>query len=245
MLTGTTKESDKDLEELIEKCLLDFYNRRIEVVQKLKLDKFLKRKNPYLFRAIGTEKASELVEMILIAYPNSSDETIFGDAFFEPIAIEVSGGVVAPTEGVDLAIETNKKYVAISIKSGPNIFNSSQKTKQNDQFISLQKRLYKIHKQYDPILGHAYGTVNRKNTKQIYRDLSGEKFWEEMTGDPDFYLKLIRLMKGIPQKHKPEYIKLWDATVNRFTKEFIEKYCLSDGSVDWEKLVKLSSKAKK
>ena len=245
MPPSKTRISDTELEKIIEECLLDFYDRRIKVVQGLKLNKFLKRKNPYLFRAIGTGKASELVELILSAYLSSSDETIFGDAFFEPIAIKVSGGVVAPAEGVDFTIETDETYKAISMKSGPNIFNSSQKIKQNDQFLSLQKRLYKIHKQYDPILGHGYGRTNRKNKKEIYRDSSGEKFWEEITGDPDFYLKLIRLMQGIPQKHKPEYTKLWNAIVNKFTKEFIEEYCLDDGSIDWEKLVKLVSEAKK
>ncbi|MBN2251195.1 MAG: cytoplasmic protein [Candidatus Altiarchaeota archaeon] len=236
--------SEKELERIIEKHLKEFYTRRIQAASSLKLDNFLKRKNPYLFRAIGTEKASDLVDMILKAYLNSSDETIFGDAFFEPIAIEVSKGVVSPAEGVDFAIETRRKYIAVSMKSGPNIFNSSQRKKQNEQFRALKQRLYKLHKQYDPILGHGYGRKNSRSANIIYRDLSGQKFWEEITGDPDFYLKLMQLMKDVPQKHKPEYIKLWGAAVNRFTKEFIEKYCLEDGSIDWDKLVRLSSEAK-
>ena len=45
------------LEKLIAECLRDFYNRRIKRIQELKLRAFLSRKNPYLFRAIGTEKA--------------------------------------------------------------------------------------------------------------------------------------------------------------------------------------------
>jgi len=55
-------------------------------IQQLKLREFLSKKNPYLFRAIGTEKASEIVEDILKAFISSSDEGMFGDAFFEPIA---------------------------------------------------------------------------------------------------------------------------------------------------------------
>ena len=217
----------------------------MERLKTLELNKFLKRKNPYLFRAIGTEKASEIIENILSAYISSSDETMFGDAFFEPIALIVSGGKVSDAEGVDIIVETETKYKAISMKSGPNIFNSSQKRKQNEQFMSLRSRLYKIHKKFDPILGHGYGKLNRGPTeKQLYRDVSGQKFWQEITGDPDFYLKLINLMKDEPQKHKPIYMEAWNKAVNKFTKEFMEIYCLDDGSIDWEKLTKLVSAEK-
>ena len=67
-------------------------------------------------RAIGIQKVSEIVTQILLAYMSSSDETIFGDAFFEPLVKFCSGGV-------DVAIETETVYKAISVKSGPNIFN--------------------------------------------------------------------------------------------------------------------------
>jgi len=115
----------KDLERLIAKSLQEFYNRRLQRLESLKLKDYLKRKNPYLYKAIGTEKASEIIEEILAAYMIASDEGIFGGAFFEPIAKIASGGVVSPSEGVDIAIETDKKYLAIAVKSGPNIFNAS------------------------------------------------------------------------------------------------------------------------
>jgi hypothetical protein len=126
-------------------------------LQELKLKDILKRKNPYLFKAIGALKAAQVVEEILAAYLSSSDEGIFGDVFFEPIAKTVSGGVVSPSEGVDLAVETATVYKAISVKSGPTPFNSSQRKRQDDEFRALRQRLSKLRKQFDPILGHAYG----------------------------------------------------------------------------------------
>ncbi len=59
----------ESLGKLIAKCLQDFYNRRLQRVETLKLKDFLRRKNPYLYKAIGTEKASEIVEEILVGYP--------------------------------------------------------------------------------------------------------------------------------------------------------------------------------
>lgn len=232
----------QELEKLIAKSLQDFYRRRMQRIEELKLKQFLSRKNPYLFRALGTEKASDIVENVLAAFISSSDETLFGDSFFEPIAMIASSGTVSPSEGVDFSKETNSKYMAVAVKSGPNWGNASQIKKQITDFNSLRSRLYKIHKEFDPVVGHCYRRLNRKPSEsRIFRDISGKTFWTEITGDPDFYLKLVRLMKDEPQKHKEEYMKVFNAAVNRFTKEFIKDFCFSNGYVDWEKLVKFVS----
>jgi hypothetical protein len=234
-----------ELQTLISKCLQDFYERRLQKVSELKLHNFLRRKNPYLLRALGIQKASEIVERLLADYISASDETIFGDAFFEPIARIASGGKVSDAEGVDFVIESEDRITAVALKSGPYPYNSSQKKRQSQEFLAVRNRLYKLHKQFDPILGHAYGRVKSKPSKDlIYRDASGQAFWQEITDDPDFYLKLVRLMKGEPSKHKKEYAPAWDAAINRFTAEFINDFCFPDGRIDWEKVVGFVSENK-
>lgn len=230
------------LEEMISKCLKDFYERRVRKLDKLQLKDFLRRKNPYLFKALGTQKASEIVEQILTAYINSSDETMFGEVFFEPIARIASGAKVSDAEGVDFIIESKDRILAVALKSGPNIYNASQKKRQAQEFLALRNRLYKIHKQFDPMLGHAYGRASAEPTKDIlYRRRSGQGFWAEITGEPDFYLKLVRLMKEEPVKHKKDYAPTWDAAINRFTAEFVKDFCFPDGRINWEKLVRFVS----
>jgi len=234
-----------ELETLISKCLRDFYDRRLQKVKDLKLQGFLRRKNPYLFRALGIQKASEIVERVLTDYISASDETIFGDAFFEPVARIVSGAKTSDAEGVDFVIESGERITAVALKSGPNIYNASQKKRQSQEFLAVRSRLYKLQKQFDPILGHAYGRLKTEPTKdRIYRDRSGQAFWTEITGDSDFYLKLVRLMKDVPTKHRREYTPAWDAAINRFTAEFIKDFCFPDGSIDWEKLVRFVSEEK-
>lgn len=84
---------------------------------------------------------------------------------------------MSPSEGVDIAIETKNRYLAIAVKSGPNIFNSSQKKRQNDEFNALRSRLLKLYKQFDALLGHCYGkTVSEPSKTKIYRDRSGQVF---------------------------------------------------------------------
>lgn len=230
------------LEEKIGELLDDFYKRRIDKIQTLKLKDALKRKNPYLYRAIGVQKASQIVEELLSAYMSSSDEGIFGDAFFEPLAKYVSGGVVAPSEGVDVAIETESRYTAVAVKSGPSVFNAQSKRRQADDFKVLENRLRKLQKHFDPLVGYCYGKKQQsKNSKAPFRELAGQAFWQEITDDVDFYLKIIRLMKDKPHEHTTIYRIAWDAAVNRFTKEFIDEFCHKDGSIDWEKLTKFNS----
>jgi hypothetical protein len=227
-----------ELRDLISRSLQDFYRRRSLKLQDLRLSQFLRKKNPYLFRAFATEKASEIVERLLVAFIGASDETIFGDAFFEPIARVVSRGRVSDAEGVDFTVESDQRIMAVAVKSGPNIYNASQSKRQNTEFLAVRSRLYKMQKQFDPVLAHGYGRLNRDPSgARVYRDSSGQRFWTEITGDPDFYLKLIRLMEDEPAKHKEEYSVAWDAAVNRFTLEFSELFCFPDGRIDWEKLV--------
>jgi hypothetical protein len=235
-----------ELEAEIARCLQQFYNSRLQGLETLSLRKILFKKNPYLYRALGLEKASEIVEQNLSAFIISSDETIFGNCFFEPLARLASGGKVSDAEGVDFTVESADKYLAVAVKSGPNWGNRDQHKRQSTNFDALRNRLYKIQKQFDPLVGQAYGRQASEPTEnsRFYRK-SGQAFWLAITGDSDFYLKLIRLMKDVPAENRPKYRAMWDQAVNRFTREFIKDFCDANGAIQWEKLVSFSSSVEK
>lgn len=236
-----TFDPDK-LEELIKRCLNEFYQRRFEKLKSLRLRQVLKRKNPYLFKALGTEQASEIVKKVLEAYISASDETIFGNVYFEQIARNLPNIKVSDAKGVDLIVEKERVIHAYALKSGPNPYNASQKERQNTEFLELKHRLMKLQKQFDPVLAYAYGRKNKLSSgKWIYRESSGQEFWKEITGDDDFYLKLIRLMGEEPLKRIEEYKSDWDAVINKFTREFTEDFCFPDGHINWEKLTQFVS----
>jgi len=235
----------ESLEREIARCLECFYNSRLQGLEKLSLRKVLSKKNPYLYRSLGIEKASEIVEQNLAAFVISSDETIFGNCFFEPLAKLASAGKVSDAEGVDFTVEFADRYLAVAVKSGPNWGNRDQHKRQSTNFDSLRNRLYKIQKQFDPLVGQAYGRQSSEPTENSrFRRRSGQAFWEEITGDPDFYLKLIRLMKDVPANNRPKYRALWDQAVNRFTAAVIKDFCDPKGAIDWEKLVEFASSTK-
>ena len=116
---------EKAVVQAISTALEMFYKSLIEKIDGLDIIKIMRRKNPYLYRAKAMENASEIVESVLSAFVSSSEETIFGNCFFEPVAIAASGGNKALAEGIDLMIkedDTNTIY-AVAVKSGTSVFN--------------------------------------------------------------------------------------------------------------------------
>lgn len=233
------------LERKIGELLDNFYQRRTATTTKLDLLKVLKRKNPYLYRALGVESAADIVNGILAAFASSSDETLFGDAFFEPLATFVSGGAAAPSEGVDVVVQTATRYTAIAVKSGVNVFNADSRKKQGQNFRALRARMQKLQKQFDPVVGYCYGKKQQKDGSTAdFRELAGQAFWQEITGDPDFYIKILDLMKDKPREHLVEYRATYAAALNRFTKQFIDEFCHLDGTINWAKLAQFNSGSK-
>ena len=124
--------NSKEVESAIGRALEEFYNALLAKIDSINIEDIVKRKNPYLYRAKAMSNAYEIVENILSATVSSSEETIFGNCFFEPIAIAASGGNKALAEGVDIMVEdkdSNTIY-AIAVKSGTSVFNSDSKKRQ-------------------------------------------------------------------------------------------------------------------
>jgi len=91
-------------------------------------------------------------------------------------------------------------------------------------------------------LAYSYGKkVSAPNEKKIYREVAGQLFWEELTGDDLFYLKMITMMCDIPKKHMEKYKPKYDASLNRLTVEFSQEFCHTDGTINWERLVNFVS----
>ena len=223
----------------------DFHKARLDSLNKLKLKNVLKRKNLYLFRAKNQISANEIVKGIFDSYLSSSEETVFGD-WLEGLAIYVAGvvfgGQKSSALGIDLEFDRDETHYLVSIKSGPNWGNSSQYRKMENDFKTAIKVLHssknKLH--IEAVNGCCYGKDSNPD-KGTYRKLCGQEFWEFISGDPDLYLKIIEPLSIKAKEKNEEFIRQYNCKLNLFVKEFLEEYSLIDGSVDWEKLVKLNS----
>lgn len=84
--------NEEAIVEAIATALDNFYTNLISNIDKLNIKKVMKRKNPYLFRAKAMNGAAQIIDAILAAFVSSSEETIFGNVFFEPIATAAAQG---------------------------------------------------------------------------------------------------------------------------------------------------------
>jgi len=234
--------SPGQIEKAVSEALDKFHEARIEKLKSLNLQDLLKRKNPYLFRGKGITVAADVMKEIVMAFMSSSEETLFGNIFFEEVALVASGGQKALADSIDIVIHTKDSVKAVAVKSGPHVFNSQSKRRQKDAFEEMRKRLTNTRKYFDPIVGYGYGRKRQsKGSQSNFREIAGQAFWEEMTGDTDFYLKIARLMKEKPQNHAEKYHEVYGATINRLTKEFTESFCNEDGVINWDEWIRVNS----
>lgn len=237
--------NEEEIIRAIADALESFYGSLIDKIDGLDIVKIMKRKNPYLYRAKAMENASEIVENVLGAFVTSSEETIFGNCFFEPLAIAASGGNKALAEGIDIMIHDIKDNAiyAFAVKSGPSVFNADSKKRQEQNFMAAAKLAQQARARYEAYIGYAYGKKKEsgRGKPKIYQELAGKKFWTELTGDDEFYLKIIKYMGNLPEKYVASYKESYNKAFNRLVREFSNKFCADDGSIDWEKLVEFNS----
>lgn len=235
----------QEVEKAIAKALEEFYNSLLAKIDTINITDIIKRKNPYLYRAKAMQSASEIVESVLSATVSSSEETIFGNCFFEPLAIAASGGNKALAEGIDIMVEDkdNNTIYAIAVKSGPSVFNNDSKKRQEQNFNAAKKLAQQAKAIYEPIIGYSYGKKRSsgRGRPTIYKELAGQDFWAELTGDSQFYIKIISYMGNKPEQYLEKYRESYNKASNRLVKQFTENFCDEDGSISWDRLVKFNS----
>ena len=239
----------KSVNQYVEKNIGEFHQKRLDIVNGIKLKEVLKSKNPYLFKAKNVSSAHEIVEGILNAYLSSSEEGIFGN-WLERLAIFINDSVYqgrkALVDGIDLDFDKDGLRYLVSIKSGPHWGNDSQIKKMCDQFDSVRKRLATSGGKGSIICvnGCCYGKSREQSeykSKGNYYKICGKRFWELISGEPDLYIKIIEPLGHEAAEKNNEFKTSYGNLVNRLTKEFLDDFCREDGSIDWEKLLIFNS----
>lgn len=236
---------DEEVRRSIAQALESFYGSLIKKIDAIDISTIMKSKNPYLYRSKAMQNAAEIVDSVLQAFVSSSEETIFGNCFFEPIAIAASNGTKSVAEGIDLEVRDtdNNRLFVVAVKSGTSVFNADSKKKQEDNFNKAKKLATQGKMAYEPIVGYAYGQKQEsgRGKAKIYQEVAGEDFWTMLTGDKDFYKKIISFMGQLPEQYVDQFKKSYANASNRLVRDFSNMFCKVDGSIDWEKLVEYNS----
>jgi hypothetical protein len=235
----------KDVTQYVEENIGTFHQKRIAGLNDLKLRKVLGKKNPYLFKAKYILTAQDIIKSFTDAFISSQEETIFGD-WLEGLAIfineKVYSGKKSGIPGIDLEFDNEKVRYIVTIKSGPNWGNSSQIAKMIADFNTAKKTLRTSNSKLNinAVNGCCYGR-DSKSDKGNYFKYCGQRFWEFVSGDTELFTKIIEPLGHKAKESNDDFILSYSQMINKFTREFAATFCLDNGSIDWEKLVRFNS----
>jgi hypothetical protein len=222
----------------------------LEGLKKLQLLKLLSKKNPYLLKAKGLSSPRDLVKTILDAFLSSQEETMLG-GFLEGLAVftaENAQGAKgkSSTTGIDIEMDKAGTRYFMAIKSGPAWGNSSQIAKMRGDFNTAAK-VYRQNKNALPVRcvnGCCYGKqAEDSEDKGDYLKLCGQRFWEFVSDDTEFYVKIVEPIGHKAKERNEEFMAQYEVVVDAFTEVFREHFCDSNNLIMWDKLVKHSSQA--
>lgn len=238
-----------DVTQYVEENIEIFHKKRIDCLDKLKLETVLKKKNPYLFKAKHFLTAEQIIKGLTDAFISSNEETIFGD-WLEGLAIfinqKVYNGRKSGIKGIDLEFDKDRVRYIVSIKSGPNWGNSSQVSKMETDFVIAKKTLRTSGSDLiiQAVNGCCYGKENNPD-KGNYFKYCGQEFWKFISGVENLYIDIIEPL-GYKTKEKNDvFLESYAKMINKFTKEFSNNFCDDIGQINWEKLVKFNSEMRK
>jgi len=224
-----------------------FHSKKLAKIAKLSLNDIIKRKNPYLFRAKGSNSAHDFIKSVLDASLSSGEETNFGD-FLENVAIFVAsrvyGGRKSGIKGIDLEFEDSGKKYLVSIKSGPNWGNHGQIQNLIAVFNTAKRTLLTSGGNADVnivfVEACCYG-VDNTPIKATHVKLCGQRFWELISGgDSGLYRQLIEPL-GHQARERAEELELaCSKKLNELTAAFVDRFC-DEGIINWDRLIQFNS----
>ena len=221
--------------QIIGEFEVTFVQPMADRLSNLTMREIIKRKNPYLYMASGISTCEEMTRRAFNEQMATIEGNYFG-YFFEGIAKLMSGGIKPAGGGqIDLEIRKGNEAYVYAIKSGPGAFNSSSERAAIQDLESAERRLRQDRITTHKKIGFAYGR-KRTSLKSGVEKLASKRFWEELSGDSMFYIKLLDISAALA----PLYQSDLEDPYQRLLNEAYELFC--DGDViRWDKVIGLVS----
>jgi len=143
---------------------------------------------------------------------------------------------------VDLEFINHGIHYVVSIKSGPNWGNSSQQKRLEEDLRNAIMRIKQLQRgaNVQAILGICYGKVKTRHLRG-YLKVVGQNFWYLISENMDLYTDIIEPIGYQAREHDMVFQLQKSGIINRFTKSFVERFCDSNGTINWVKLVESNS----
>jgi hypothetical protein len=91
-----------------------------------------------------------------------------------------------------------------------------------------------------PVLGICYGKTKTSYIRG-YMKVVGQNFWYLISENRDLYTQIIEPVGYRAREHNEVFLIEKSRLTNRFTRQFIERFCDDEDCIDWVKLVEFNS----
>lgn len=179
---------------------------------------------------------------------SSSEEGLFG-GFLEGLAVFICArafnGRKSSSEGIDWEFEREYVRYIVSIKSGPNWGNSSQIRRMIDNF-NRAKRVLRTNTSSINVVainGCCYGKDDQPD-KGEYLKLCAQRFWEFISGNELLYTDIIEPLGYKAKENNEQFEQEYSKVINKFTLEFMQSFCDTEGQIIWQRIVQMNSAKK-
>lgn len=91
-----------------------------------------------------------------------------------------------------------------------------------------------------PILGICYGKTKTSYVRG-YMKVVGQNFWYLISENRDLYTEIIEPIGYRAREHNDAFQIEKGKLMNRFTRQFVERFCDASGMIEWRKLIEYNS----
>lgn len=241
--------SKREINSYVKSNIVHYHRKRIEYIDNIDLLKLIKCKNIALYKANGCNTSEQIVRKFVDAHLSSKEETIFGQ-WLESFAIFVNGKVYGGRKsnlcGIDLEFTNKNTKYFVSIKSGPKWANRDSGKQMLTNFEEAKSSFESKNKKIKVVCvnGCCYGKDDKPEKKDgKWIKLCGQRFWHFISGDNNFYTEFISPLSHTSKEKNNKFEEGYCRMINKFTKEFSNKYCDIYGEINWNKIMEINSGA--
>ncbi len=216
----------------------------INTLKDLNLSDLIRQKNFIYLITKDTGNAFDVVKSLVDDYLFLPQEIIINE-FLKQIVIAVASQIYntreSTHEGIDVELTKDGIKYFVTIGADPYPVNNIVINKVIESFANAKrpKSMDTPGTPYKFVYGCFYGIDNQID-KGDYLMFCGQRFWEFISSDPEFYLEIIEPISNLSALKNDEYYVEYSRLLNIFTAEFLCDFC-QNGVIDWAKLVKINS----
>jgi len=217
-------------EDQIQELLTNFVKNASVIIGKLSAERMIEESaiNPILAKALGFKDFDSLARFYVYQRIGRSLVTSFGMKMENLVKLAVDG---EKGEWWDVVKKSGSVNYYVSVKSGPRDMNKDQTV----EFSRRAKKIMSEDSKAHPLIGMGYGkivwpvitsTLKKQGLDPERHTFVGKRLYELLTGDKDFYKKLLDFVVNVESEviKGKTILQLIDEKVDEISKGFKKKY---------------------